>query len=178
MRESKTIDAIKRAPIENNVPGWTVTTTFAVGGLEAVGFDERNGELLVVSSQGQGIIDPTSGRRLFRDANSHGYDHKRLQANRGDQPEAPPVRMAGIHGGHLRTVNDDGWTIEKVVLEWPKARLVLCEPNVHLSPFKKPPKSGWFVLGEGTEFKVWGFSHTGSVLIWSDEVDISVLRKD
>ena len=177
MQGRKILTDIKTAPVAILIPGWTTVTRFAVGGLEAVGFDEQSDELVVVSSQGQGIFDPGSGERVYRDRSQDGYDWKTLSARRGDKPDAGLIRMSGIHGGQLRTVTDDGWTLQTVVYERPKTRLILGTSNYTVTASKLPPRDKWFVLGDACEFRVWGFSPTGNILIWSDEVDIHMLRR-
>jgi len=46
------VDNLRRAPIITSPLGWRLVTSFSVGGLEAVGFDPEDENLLVVSSSG------------------------------------------------------------------------------------------------------------------------------
>ena len=45
---------------------WTHKNTFAIGGLENVGYAKGHDNLMVLSSQGQGIFDGLSGEKIGR----------------------------------------------------------------------------------------------------------------
>ncbi len=176
-RQKETAKEINAAPINPIPSGWKMVTVFAVGGLHAVGFAENSEELLVASSNGQSVTDGLTGVQLYRNRESDGYDSRKLTARRLDQPDGPVFRMSGLEGGGLRTCTDDGWRLSLTYSNWPKGRLLLHEPKE--SPF--PSKNIMFgktVLAERYEFRAWGFSWSGKVMVWSDEVDVRVYRRE
>jgi len=175
------VDTIFNAPINDKPLGWKLINTFAVGGLYAAGFELDSENLLVVSSNGQSLIDTTTGERLYRNRENNGYNHKKLEAVRLNKPEQV-VRMSGMDGGGLRTGTDDGWRLHIVYKNWPRGRLVLQKPGTglfgtYIKGVRKDPCVGSHVIAARHEFRIWGFSNTGNVMIWSDEVDVRVYRK-
>jgi hypothetical protein len=45
---------------------WSHQRTYAIGGLENVGFFDNEDKILVLSSQGLGVIDCLAGTKVFR----------------------------------------------------------------------------------------------------------------
>jgi len=174
---SKIVEAVDEAQVNPNPKGWKLVTVFAVGGLHAVGFEENSENLLVVSSNGQSVFDCLTGIQLYRNRENNGYDSQKLKAHRLDDANSSPIRMAGLQGGGLRTLTDDGWSLTLVHSSWPQGRLLLQEPNETLFS-QEDFIRGKTVLAEEYEFRVWGFSWTGQVMIWSNEVDIFVYRRE
>ena len=138
---AKIVETIYNTPINDKPLGWKLVSTFAVGGLYAVGFEQNTENLLVVSANGQSLIDKNTGHRLYRNREQNGYNHKTLEAIRLDKPKQPAIRMSGMDGGGLRTATDDGWMLQIVYKNWPRCRLVLQEPNTSL--WGIPTGSGW-----------------------------------
>jgi len=175
----KVVQKIFSMPINSEPAGWNYVNCFAVAGLYAIGFDSSE-NLVVVSSSGQSIVDTSTGERLYRNRDQSGYNEKKLEAVPLDKPNRPPVRMTGLGGGGLRTLTDDGWKLSIVHKGWPRGRLILQEPNSSLFGNKFKDRDycfGSHVLADKLEFRVFGFSETGSVLVWSDEVDVRIYRK-
>ena len=46
---------------------WKLVASVAIGGLRSVGFDRNSDNLLVVSSQGRGVLDCITGEKIARD---------------------------------------------------------------------------------------------------------------
>jgi hypothetical protein len=71
---------IRNAPVVKKISGWSLITSISVGGLRSVGFDRHTDVLLVVSSQGRGIIDCRSGEKLARDDEEYFEGEEHLEA--------------------------------------------------------------------------------------------------
>jgi hypothetical protein len=46
---------------------WKRVATVAIGGLRSLGFDQESENLLILSSQGRGVIDCLTGEKIARD---------------------------------------------------------------------------------------------------------------
>ncbi len=46
---------------------WRLLTVISVGGLRSIGFSKKSENLLIVSSQGRGVIDCNTGNKVSRD---------------------------------------------------------------------------------------------------------------
>src|SRR5450631_1343055 len=102
---------VRSAPVVNPPPPWKRLAVHAVGGLTEVGFAEDSDCLLVVSSQGRGVIDCRTGERVARDRgepDGSWYDERRLRAQGIGPLDGQVVRLAGLHGGGLLTCGRDG----------------------------------------------------------------------
>lgn len=159
---------------------WKMTLQTAVGGAIAAGFERDTETLIVASSSGQGIYDCRSGQRIYRNRSNSGYDPHRLEAVRLDDRSRPPVPMAGIDGGGLRTATSDGWLIDTFQTEWPIAFSVLREPSAsildrHSDAAKLGKHPGYNLIRKSDELpRVFGFSWTGRSLIWMDSSELVV----
>ncbi|MHB0936711.1 MAG: hypothetical protein ACYDCO_09910 [Armatimonadota bacterium] len=168
---------IRQAPI-SPPPYWKKIASQAIGGLTEVGFAEDSDLLLVVSSQGRGVFDCATGERIARDRESPDddgwYDEHRLQALGIGPLEGKIIRLAGLHGGGLRTGTHEGWHACAAALEWPVVSLLLVEPWKSIfdesAPFTK--------LAEVLEFRAFGFSYTGNSLIFATSSDITIFHTD
>src|SRR5215813_5292756 len=95
---------IRTAPISNPPLPWKRLVVQAVGGLTEVGFGEDSDFLLIVSSQGRGVVDCRTGERVARDRtepDDSWYDERRLLATGIGPLEGKAIRLAGLHGGGL-----------------------------------------------------------------------------
>lgn len=97
VNREKLLDIIDRIP--NGTPLEWEKATFAVGGLMYIGFSGVcSHKLIVISSQGQRIIDCKTGEKTYCDEN---YDEEDLIAFSGELGDAI-VPIAGEGGGGLR----------------------------------------------------------------------------
>ena len=73
--------------------------TFAIGGLENIGYSNDN--LIVLSSQGRGIFDCLSGTKIYRDDKNwwNDYDEKVNSIPGFDIEVNNQIKLIGIHGG-------------------------------------------------------------------------------
>lgn len=169
---------IKEKPLGTVRSPWKLKNEFAVGGLHAIGFDPNSETLVVVSSNGQAIYDCITGERIYRNHENDGYDHKLLSARRLDQKESAPIPMSGIHGGGLRHITDDGWSLQTEHYAYPRSHLILVPPLGSLSEMPGTRyKQDFDVIACEYEFRVWGFSWSGNTFVWSDEADVRIYNR-
>jgi hypothetical protein len=101
---------------------WKLVVTFAVGGLRSVGFDRESENLLVVSSQGRGVIDCLTGEKVARDYEEYYENETSLEAQGISILSDRIIRMSGLFGGGLPIITEDGWQLECVAVT-PKSTL-------------------------------------------------------
>ena len=162
---------LRAAPIAQPPHPWRALPTYAVGGLEFVGFDRAGRYLLVVSSSGRGLFDCSTGEKVARDFDGHGtwIDEAHLECM-GIGPIADEiVRLAGISGGGLSRSGADGWSLETVPLDWPDAWMVL------LPSFRSlyEPDAPFTVIACEREVRAVGFSPSGRTLVVATSSDFS-----
>jgi hypothetical protein len=182
------LDYIKKmliaAPLRKSCGPWQLIAERAIGGLLAVGFERSSEDLLIISTNGQSVLDCTSGILLSRDNKEKSYDNHQLYGRRLDNPKAPQIDMAGISGGGLKRETPDGWTIDSFPVEWPKSYLVLQPPGASIymnaPKFLEYKKDGTFcLLWKGVESGVaFGFSWTGKTLVLATTSEIYVWARD
>jgi hypothetical protein len=142
---------------------WRMHEPIGVGGLTCVGFGEAAGRefLLVVSHDGRGVFE-LDGTRLARDrtpVDDRWHDTRRLTAIGIGPLDGVAVPIAGLWGGGLPTMTEDGWVVERMPVDWPHERIVLRPPY---------PRSGEMVqIHDETLFwiRAAGFSPSGAALV-------------
>lgn len=85
--------------VEDGVEPWQLVTTIAVGGLLAIGFDRASDHLLILSSQGRGVIDCLTGEKVARDYEDFDEGGISLEAPGIGILHDRMIRMAGLYGG-------------------------------------------------------------------------------
>lgn len=164
---------LRSAAVEPPPRPWRQIQTFAVGGLLEVGFAPDSDLLLVVSSQGRGLIDCLSGERIARDyepPDDAWYDEGHLRA-RGIGPlQSEWIRLAGLHGGGLLTIQRDGWSVESIPLDWPQTCLLLVPPRSDIYD----PKGRFTKLAVEYSPIAFGFSETGASLVFATSSDLTI----
>jgi hypothetical protein len=155
---------------------WRHVGCHAIGGLTDVGFVQSSDILLVVSSAGRGLFDCLTGERIARDA-SEDFEHdtSNLLVIGIGPVASQEIRTAGIHGGGLAVTTSDGWSLDLLTLSWPSNSLFLTPPNHWLydPAFKKIPGASMKITVED-EMRAFGFSPTGSCLIFATSSDITI----
>lgn len=144
-----------QAAVSGSLPvPWVRGQVHAVGGLFQVGFASGRDLLLVHSSQGRGLFDTISGRRIARDDEEpmDGFDPVRLLADGFDAIDGKTLRMAGLFGGGLPWTTSDGYRLDEDIAGWPQRRIMLHAPD----------RSRMLVATDGAcELRAFGFSETG-----------------
>lgn len=143
---------------------------WAVGGLFQVGFAGGRDRLLVLSSDGRGVFDRTSGEKVARDDAEpmDTFDPIRLTAPGFGPLEGEPVRMAGLFGGGLPVTTEDCYMLEEHSPRWPRRGLVLVRPD----------RSRIF-LGDDSvcELRAFGFSETGVSFVVATSCDLTIYNR-
>ncbi|GGX97748.1 hypothetical protein [Streptomyces hiroshimensis] len=155
-----------------------------IGGLLGVGFalDPASGKdlLMVVSSNGHGLFDASTGERLARD-----YDpDPETSTPTGPDLSCPglgslagtQVRIAGLFGGGLHTTTDDGWTIQVFSPDWPHHRVLLSADG---GLCRGPAGEKWWHIfhSSWSELRAAGFSPSGRTLAVATSSDITLFTR-
>src|SRR5262245_593216 len=167
---------IRAAPISPPLPPWARLAVHAIGGLTEVGFADDTDLLLVVSSQGRGVIDCRTGQRVARDRSEPDdswYDERRLRAFGIGPLEGRLIRLAGLHGGALLNGGCDGWWVAAITLEWPDANLLRGGPWGWIFDEETP----FVKLAVERELRAFGFSDTGDSFIIATSSDVTVFGR-
>jgi hypothetical protein len=163
--------------IEKVPDPWKLVATLAVGGLRSVGFDRASENLLVVSSQGRGVIDCLTGEKVARDDEEFYENETSLEAQGigilGDRT----IRMSGLFGGGLPSITEDGWQLESVTLKWPEQMLILLPPGSYLYGIVTGHPDTMVKIFEDSCIRAYGFSYTGRSFIVATTSDVTVFTR-
>ncbi len=166
---------LAKLPVGTPPAPWRRAAAVAIGGLEAVGFPDGEDLMLVLSSQGRGVIDCIRGERVARDGEDGHIDVGTLLCS-GIGPLADTqVRMSGLYGGGLANTTSDGWAIEVRPLSWPVDELILSPPGETMFWTRHGQSPNLTKLGQaGSELRAFGFSPTGRSLVLAYSSDVTV----
>jgi hypothetical protein len=155
-----------------------------VAGLLGVGFASHpvSGDdlLMVVSSQGRGLLDASTGAKIARDRDP---DRELCEPSGPDLscPGLGPltglqVRIAGLFGGGLHTTTEDGWTLDVVAPDWPNHRVLLStDGGLHRGP---AGGTWWHIFhSDYSELRVAGFSPSGRALVIATSSDVTLISR-
>jgi hypothetical protein len=160
---------LRAAPIAQPPHPWRSLPTYAVGGLQFVGFDRAGRYLLIVSSTGRGLFDCETGEKVAREYDGHGtwLDEAQLECTGIGPIAGQTVRLAGIGGGGLSRGGADGWSLETVALDWPDELVVL------LPSFRSlyEPDAPFTVIARESELRAVGFAPSGRTLVVATSSD-------
>ncbi len=162
-------------PVDQPPSPWRLAGGSAVGGLTEVGFAPGSDLLLVVSSQGRGVFDCLTGERVARDRSEpegvgpDWQDPFDLWAVGIGPLAGQHIRTAGISGGGLTRATRDGWSVERLALEWPDETLLLRQGwGFGYSP------SELVKIAVYSEVRAFGFSPTGRSLVFATSSDLAI----
>lgn len=165
---------IRSAPISPPPLPWRVLGGNAVGGLTEIGFADDSDLLLIVSSQGRGVINCRTGELIARDRSEPDddwYDECRLRAFGIGPLDGQLIRLTGLHGGGLPNTGRDGWWVEAIALDWPDVNLILGRPWGSIYDGKTP----FAKLAVEREIRAFGFSDTGESIVIATSSDVTVI---
>ena len=157
--------------------GWE-KITFAIGGLTEVGFSKRYPELLlVISSQGRGVIDCSKFELVERDRNTNceWINPYELWAMGIGLLSDEKIMVSGLHGGGLPLSNKNGDCIQNTSLNWPMNDLIF-EPQFK-SIYKDSDGKDCFKIFQDYELRAYGFSYDGQYFIVATSSEVNVYRK-
>jgi hypothetical protein len=156
---------VRAAKVTNPPAPWSLAGSVAIGGLTEVGFAENSDLLLVLSSQGRGVIDCMTGQKVARD---HSVDEteawygSNCLIGTGFGPlEGKQVWLSGIVGGGLPVITKGGWSVERLQIDWPDECLLLLEPFSSIYR----ADAGFTKLVVEREVRAFGFSFSGRSLV-------------
>ena len=161
---------------------WTHKNTFAIGGLENIGYANNQDLLIVLSSQGQGIFDCIVGEKIARQSDdSNWWDNFNQETNsiKGfDRLSDFEIQTCGLYGvDNLSKATLDGWT------------LIVSEPEPDDKPFEKylvqkiylvsPNKQEKKFVGKNgaCELRAFGFSETGDSFVIALSCDLTIYSR-
>jgi hypothetical protein len=167
-------------PVQPAPPPWE-KSSYVIGGLVEAGYAD-NTDLLLVISQSRGVFDCSYGvddRLVARDEDEgwreNNYDDQKLMAKGIGVLDGQMIRVAGLWGGGLNTMTEDGWKLKKISPDYPLSSIVLCPPRCDL------------LLGPGSEkclkiigdenIMVYGFSETGKSFIVGTSSDLTIFSR-
>ena len=170
--------ALNTAELAVNIGPWTQVAVLGVGGLNAVGFDRASETMLVTSINGQSVIDGATGEIVYRNREDDGLDTSALKGTRLDHPADERFDMAGLYGGGLRCMTDDGWSVERF---GPHCVLHPAGASVHFLATKWAAhnKDATFHLLDRSDedSRVLGFSWTGLTLVCATPSTLSIWNR-
>jgi hypothetical protein len=156
---------------------WKLVATIAVGGLRSVGFDRESENLLVVSSQGRGVINCLTGEKVSRDYEEFYENETGLEAQGIGVLSDRNIRMSGLFGGGLPIITEDGWQLECVTLKWPEQMLILLPPSSYLYGSITGGSDTMTKIFEDSCIRAYGFSYTGRSFIIATTSDVTVFAR-
>jgi hypothetical protein len=153
-----------------------------VGGLIGIGFGTHPVTgldlLMVVSHDGFGLLESTTGVKIARDRDLH----PQVATPQGPDLTCPGigvltgsrVRIAGLFGGGLHSTTEDRWTIDVVAPEWPHQRVILSANGGRHAG--EPGTTWWHIFNdEGLgELRAAGFSPSGRTLVVATSSDVTM----
>ncbi|RYF83507.1 MAG: hypothetical protein EOO29_03150 [Comamonadaceae bacterium] len=152
---------------------WRKNGVISIGGLRSVGFDRDSELLLVVSSDGRGVIDCEAMEKISRDYDR--YDEGKFLEAVGIGPlEGKYIRVSGMLGGGLPTSTQDGWSVESAYLDWPIQEVLLLEPLNMLYGDRYGISARFYKIFVDFQCVALGFSYTGQTLIIATTSEITV----
>lgn len=157
---------------ERVIVPWAKVADLHIGGLTDIGFAHDSDLLLVLSHAGRGLFDCTAGVRLARDSGDYSHDTGNLIAEGIGPLAGTEIRTAGLHGGGLSLVTEDGWSAEMNFSAVPFGQVLLQAPEYWKSEAKSP-STGRFGPFE-SDLHAFGFSPTGRTFIIALSSGISV----
>jgi hypothetical protein len=88
------------------------------------------------------------------------------------------VRTSGLAGGGLALATANGWTAERLVLDWPEESLLLVSPGAWVYETRAGRSAAFAKVAVERELRAWGFSPTGNSLILATSSDVTIFGRD
>lgn len=168
-------ERLSAMPVEPPPAPWRLVSEHAVGGLTDVGFGEGSDLLLVISHAGRGVFDCLTGERVARDRAEYvGHEWHRLRAE-GIGPLAGKVVVtAGLYGGGLPRVTQDGWSCTVASPDWPDEAVFLEPPGRSI---EVEHRASGCVKVYQYEVRAVGFSWTGQTFVIANPSTLRIFRR-
>ena len=173
---------LEKIPSAQSPKGWKRKSTFAIGGLEYFGFAETSDILVVLSTQGRGLIDMAKDEKIARDnITDYPLDRMLLTGEGFDILEGKIIKLASKYGGSLLPVSNQ--SLETLVRVSP---LYPCEDIIF-----QPPYENCFADGRSKNthsdncvrvyrgfLYCYGFSFSGKYFVIADEGGVTYWEAD
>lgn len=156
-------------------PNWKVLS-YAVGGLEDVGFSKNYPDLLLIlSSQGRGVLDCKSEKIIARDRDYEAdYMNFEKLIAKGIGPIADEeVPVSGIHGGGLHKYLPNAVSLEILAPDWPYCKIFLNENNSSI--FDDQNHS--YIIYSFDYPHTFGFSPNGKYIIIASSSGVELIKR-
>ncbi len=162
------LDLLEKIP--SGVPAGWEKETFAVGGLMYLGFSNLQTEkLVVISSQGQSVIDCRTWEKVWC---TECYDEQDLTARAGPLGnEAIPI--AGEGGGGLRRSAPSGDGLDMAAPFWPKEQIVFMPRSVS---WYQHPEACTMIFDDYAPL-AFGFSRCGNYMAVGTSSEVDIFRR-
>jgi hypothetical protein len=156
---------------------WKLISTVAIGGLRSVGFDSNSDNLLVVSSQGRGVLDCLTGEKTARDYDEYYENEVSLEAKGIGILSNRVIRISGLFGGGLPVSTEDCWRLESVTLKWPEQMIILLPPKSYLYGSLSGRTDDMTKVVEDSCIVTYGFSCTGQSFVVATTSEINIFNR-
>ena len=154
-----------------------------VGGLLGIGFalapDTGHDLVMVVSFDGHGLFDATTGEKIARDRDPDPDTSTPDAVPDLSCPALGPIAgtrvpIAGLFGGGLHSTTADGWTLEVISPEWPNDRVLLSADGG--MPHNGPHAEKWWHIfhSDYSTLRAAGFSPSGRTLAVATSSDLTL----
>lgn len=170
-------DLVKQTEAVDEPIGWR-KTVFAIGGLTEIGFSKQDPNLLlVISSEGRGLIDCKSSQLIERedDTNWDWINPYELTAQGIGVLSNEKIQVSGLHGGGLPLMNKNGNSLLYMATEWPIVDIIF-EPNFK-SIYKENEAKECFSIFHDYELRAYGFAYDGQTFVIATSREINIYRK-
>lgn len=156
--------------IPKGVPeGWEMNSC-SVGGLMYLGFSEvRTEKLIVISSQGQRVIDCKTGEKIYCEENYDEGDLIACAETLGDEL----VPIAGEGGGGLRKYSPAGDILDLAAPLWPREQVIFMP---RYSSWHQNPEKCTMVF-EAYNILAYGFSRCGNYMAVGTASDLAIFKR-
>jgi hypothetical protein len=159
-----------------NPNGWKYVTSIAVGGLLSVGFSEKGCYLMVVSSQGRGVINCETGEKVARDDEPYeGLSENNLTCFGIGPIEGEEIKLCGLNGGGLPQATSNGEMLELVAPNWPEYDLILCQ---NYKSALVPGHQNECSIIYTEHVRAFGFSWCGNFIVAACGSDLDLWRRE
>ncbi|SMB81303.1 hypothetical protein [Deinococcus hopiensis] len=152
---------------------WIRKACRAVGGLREVGFAPGSDLLLVVSSQGRGVVDCLTGELVAREREVpyDWVDERELLAEGIGPLKGQRIRIAGLAGGGLALGTADGLRLEIETFSHPERCVILKRSDWAEWP---DAEKGCSKIAADSSLRAAGFSPTGRSLVIATSSEVIV----
>ena len=170
-------EKLLKLKVESPPDPWALKAYVSVGGLQSVGFDRTSDNLLIVSSQGRGVVDCLTGEKIARDYEDYFEGEESLEVRGIGILSGKNIRMAGLYGGGLPIYTEDGWTLESVTLSWPEEMILLVEPDSDLYGSTYNQADNFTLIEQSASIRAYGFSYTNKSFVIATTSDVAIYSR-